>query len=182
MGQRATNYMSNTPRIKRGGLAYYIHDGPAVFRFQLSGEVAGAAVRDLEQTWRTASSAFGGRRLVVDLSSVTGIDHAGREMLDKWQGEGACIVVSSAAAKDRIESMTDVPVTLLGLSPKPYTWPLFRVAPRWMAAFLVLLYPATGATVSQCATDSTSAASHGPSASPANAAQDLQHAAALPIS
>src|ERR1039457_4933377 len=76
------SYMSNTARIKKSDLAYYIHDGPAAFRFQLSGDVSGAGVRNLEQTWRTASSAFGGRSLVVDLTLVTGIDHAGRELLE----------------------------------------------------------------------------------------------------
>src|ERR1035441_9625708 len=52
--QRSTSYMSNTARIKKSDLAYYIHDGPAAFRFQLSGDVSGAGVRNLEQTWRTA--------------------------------------------------------------------------------------------------------------------------------
>jgi hypothetical protein len=74
--------MSSTARIKKSDLAYYIHDGSAAFRFQLSGDVSGAGVRNLEQTWRTASSAFGGRSLVVDLTLVTGIDHAGRELLE----------------------------------------------------------------------------------------------------
>ena len=118
--QRSTSYMSSTARIKKSDLAYYIHDGPAAFRFQLSGDVSGAGVRNLEQTWRTASSAFGGRSLVVDLTLVTGIDHAGRELLEKWRVEGAGIVVSSSAAKDRIESMMDLPITLLGKKTKQY--------------------------------------------------------------
>ena len=144
--------MSNAPGTKKSDPAYYIHDGSTAFRFQLSGDLSGDGVRDLEQTWRTASSAFGGRPLVVDLSSVTGMDHAGRELLETWQLEGASMVVTSSAAKDRIESMMDRPVTLLGTNPKQSSWPLFRVAPRWMMAFLVVLYPAAAGTVSRCPT------------------------------
>jgi anti-anti-sigma regulatory factor len=148
--------MSNsTARAKKRDLAYYIHDGPTTFRLQVSGDVSGDAVQDLEQTWRTASSAFGGRCLAVDLSSVTGMDRAGCELLEKWQVEGACIVVISTAAKIRIESMMDLPVTLLGMNPNPYRWPPFRLAPRWVAAFMVLLYPAAGGTVNRHRVNST---------------------------
>ena len=41
-------------------------------------------------------------------------------MLEKWRVEGAGIVVSSSAAKDRIESMMDLPITLLGKKTKQY--------------------------------------------------------------
>ena len=46
--------------------------------------------------------------------------YAGRELLEKWRVEGAGIVVSSSAAKDRIESMMDLPITLLGTKTKQY--------------------------------------------------------------
>jgi len=149
--------MSNAPRIRESGLGYYLHDGSTAFRFQLSGVLSGDGVRELEQTWRTASSVIGGRCLVVDLSFVTGMDRAGRELLATWQVEGACIVVTSSAAKERIESLMNRPVTLLGTKPKPYTWPPFRVAPRWVAALLVLLFPTTVGTVNLCGANSTSA-------------------------
>jgi anti-anti-sigma regulatory factor len=134
-------------RTNECGLGYYIHDGPTAFHLQLSGSLSGDGIPDLEQTWRTASSTFGGRRLAIDLSSVTGMDCAGSKLLNRWQVEGACIVVNSSAAKVRIQSMTDLPVTLLETNPKPFNWPPVRVAPRWVAAFLVLLYPAAGGTV-----------------------------------
>jgi hypothetical protein len=57
---------------------------------------------------------------LVDLTLVTGIDHAGRELLEKWRVEGAGIVVNSSAAKDRIESTMDLPMTLLGKKTKQY--------------------------------------------------------------
>ncbi len=129
----------------RRDFVYHIHDGSTAFRFQLSGDLSGDGVRSVEQTWLTASSVIGARSLIVDLSSVTRMDRAGRELLETWRGEGASIVVTSCAAKDRIEAMIDRPVTLLG-APKPHTWFPIRVAPRWVAALLVLLFPATVTT------------------------------------
>jgi len=147
--------MSNTARIKKSDLVYYIHDGSAALRFRLSGDLSGDGVRELEQAWRTASSIVRGRCLVVDLSSVTGMDDAGRELLERWQVEGARLVADSSAAKDRIESMIGRPVALRGTAPKPYTWPPFRVAPRWVAALLVPLFPATVSAVKPCGANSS---------------------------
>src|ERR1019366_3801977 len=121
--------MSNSARTRKNDLVYHIHDGSAAFRFQLSGDLSGHGVRDVEQTWRTASSVIGGRCLVVDLSSVTGMDPAGRALLEIWQVEGASMVVTSSSAKDRIESM------------------------------LVLLFPGAGTAANRGGTKSTSAGS-----------------------
>jgi anti-anti-sigma regulatory factor len=134
--------MSKALHTKKSDLAYHIHDGSTALRFQLSGDLSGSGVRDLHQAWRTASSIIGGRCLVVDLSAVTGMDHAGRELLETWQVEGARTVATSSAAKARIESMMDRPVTLLGTNPKRYAWPPFCVAQRWVAALLALFFPA----------------------------------------
>jgi len=109
--------------MSKNDLVYYIHDGSAAFRLQLSGDLSGEGVRDLEQTWRTASSVIGERRLVVDLSLVTGVDLAGRELLEAWQAEGAWLVATTKAER--------------------YTWPSLRLAARWAAAFVMLLFPAT---------------------------------------
>jgi hypothetical protein len=151
--------MSNSARTRKNDLVYHIHDGSAAFRFQLSGDLSGHGVRDVEQTWRTASSVIGGRCLVVDLSSVTGMDPAGRALLEIWQVEGASMVVTSSSAKDRIESMMDLPVTLLGTNPKRYAWAPFHVASRWVAALLVLLFPGAGTAANRGGTKSTSAGS-----------------------
>jgi len=133
--------MSNAIHIKKSDLVYHIHDGSTALRFELSGDVSGAGVRDLQLAWRTASSTIGGRCVVVDVSAVTGMDHAGRELLKAWQVEGARTVATSSAAKARIESMLDRPVTLFGTNPKRYAWLPFRVARGWAAALLALLSP-----------------------------------------
>ena len=107
---------------------YHIHDGTDAFRFQLSGDLAGVGVREVEQTWRTASSVIGDRGLVVDLSSVTSVDPSGRELLERWREAGARIIVTSIAAQQRIESMMNLPVTLVGTVPEPSAWLPFRLS------------------------------------------------------
>ena len=109
-------------------LVYHIHDGSDTFRFQLSGDLAGVGVREVEQTWRTASSVIGDRGLVVDVSSVTSVDPSGRELLSRWQESGARIIVTSIAAKQQIESMMNLPVTLAATVPEPSPWLPFRLS------------------------------------------------------
>lgn len=112
-----------TSRAKKHDLVYYMHDGAAVFGFRLSGDLAGDGVRDLEQAWRTASSIIGERGLVVDVSSVTRVDDAGRELLERWQLAGARI---------------------LGAAPKRRAWSPLRLASRWLTAMLTRCGPAAG--------------------------------------
>ena len=126
-------------------LSYYLHDGSGVFRFQLVGRLSNRDTRHLEQAWRTASSIIGGKCLVVDVSDVTGIDESGRELLDKWHAHGARLIVTSSEAKTRIESITDVTVTVLAPVPKTSTWHRFRTATPWLAALFVFLFPAIAA-------------------------------------
>ena len=68
-------------------------------------------VQDLEQAWRTASSAIGERCLIVDLSHLTGIDASGQELLGRWHGRGVRLVAISQQARARLQLMTDQPVT-----------------------------------------------------------------------
>lgn len=118
-------------------LSYYIHDGSSALRLQLSGDFSGDGVRQVEQTWKTAASALGGRTLIVDLSCVKAVDDAGRELLGKWQAAGAHIIADSPAAKQRIESLTSRPVTLVLTNPRATGRRLFRVMPRWASSRLL---------------------------------------------
>lgn len=129
--------MSKAARTRKDDLVYYMHDGAAEFRFRLCGDLSGDAVHEVEQAWRTASSIIRGRSLLVDLSSVTGMDDAGRAFLERWQAEGARMVAGSAAAKGRIQSMLARQVS-------------FRVALRWVAVLLVALYPAVVNASGRC--------------------------------
>ncbi len=125
-------------------LRYYMHDGSDAFRFELAGSLSSASAMELERAWRTASSTIDGRDLIVDLSYVTSIDEAGHELLGKWHAHGARFVVISTDASARIQSMTDYPVTLIRTSRAASTWLPFRAAALWLAAFYLLLCPASG--------------------------------------
>src|SRR5260370_92101 len=74
------------PPTRRNGLDVtdYLHDESAAFRFQLAGDLSEDGVPDLDQARQTASSVFGGRRLIVDVTGINSIDAASSELLDKW--------------------------------------------------------------------------------------------------
>jgi hypothetical protein len=86
-------------------LRYYMHDGPAAFRFELAGEIDKDGARRLHQDWRTASSVIGGRALIVDMTFVTSMDEAGRNLLVRWHAEGAQFIARSEHSRELVESM-----------------------------------------------------------------------------
>jgi anti-anti-sigma regulatory factor len=126
-------------------LNYYLHDESGEFRIQLSGHLSQVGARDLEQAWRTASSIVGGKSMIVDLTHVTSIDTSGCELLDKWHGDGAKLVVTSSEAKDRIQVMTEIAVTCFDPSPNTTTLLRLTAATPWLAALFVFLFPAIAA-------------------------------------
>src|SRR5579862_952266 len=79
-------------RMKSQTLQYYMHDGPAAFRFELAGDLNDEAARDLEQAWRTASSMIGDRALIVDMTFVTGAGRDGRSLLARWYADCAQLI------------------------------------------------------------------------------------------
>ena len=139
--------MNGAPRTK-SGLVYYMHDESTAFRFQLAGDLSQDSTYDLEQARQTASSIFGERCLIVDLTGITSVDGAGRELLDKWHGLGARIVVSSLEQKARIKSMIGVPITVVGTKPEASKWLRSRVAALCLAALFALLLSATAVAAS----------------------------------
>jgi hypothetical protein len=85
---------------------YYMHAGPAAFRFELAGDLdAGDAAR-LEQEWRGASLTIGNCALVVDMSFVTGIDEAARSLFRRWYARGAEFAAGSKESRELVESIT----------------------------------------------------------------------------
>jgi hypothetical protein len=128
--------------MKVESFKYYMHDGPATFRFELAGHITSDGARQLEQDWRTASSVIGDRTLVVDLSFVSGIDEAARDLMVRWHNQGARFVAKPAMSRSLVESIT-------GKAPAPAApryeasmpWFSLRAAPP-LIALLVLLLPA----------------------------------------
>jgi hypothetical protein len=129
-------------------LCYYMHDGPDAFRFELTGRLSEDAARDLEQAWRTAASTIGKRRVIIDLSGLTGIGRDGHELLDRWAGEGAQLAVVNHRAAARLQPMIDRPVTVLTAAAVPTSGPVARAA-LWCAVFLTLVSPTNAATLRQ---------------------------------
>ena len=67
----------------------YQHDSAAMFRFVLSGRLAGDRVRDLEYAWTTAKSILNTKELVVDVSGISYADGAGVGLLSRMRESGA---------------------------------------------------------------------------------------------
>ena len=117
---------------------YYMHDGPAAFRFELAGELDAHDAARLEQVWRTASSTVGNRTLLVDMSFVTGIDDTVRHLFQRWHEAGAEFAPNSGQARELVESITGRPFTPQLAHPPEYrSWIPVKLRP--FAALLALL-------------------------------------------
>jgi hypothetical protein len=95
----------------RGVIRYYIHTGPAAFRFELAGDLDADDAARLEREWRGASLTIGNRVLVVDMSFVTGIDEAARSLFRRWYARGAEFAAGSKESRELVESITERPYT-----------------------------------------------------------------------
>ena len=91
-------------------LMYYMHDEFAAFRLLLIGDLSQGSAAELDEARQTASSIFNGRPLIIDLTGIDSMDNAGRELITKWHGLGAQLVVTTPEAQARIQSMTNMPI------------------------------------------------------------------------
>jgi len=55
---------------------------------------------------------IGERRVVFDLSGLAGIDGSGQKMLSEWSCRGVLLGATSHEARERLQSMTNQPVTV----------------------------------------------------------------------
>ena len=117
----------------REDLSYYLHDGSHAFRFQLRGKLSLETVRDLEQSWRTASPTIGERQVIFDISALTEIDASGQNVLVGWRERGAVLMASSRDSQARLQSMMNQPVGLLLTLNRTIPGRRFR---RWTAFLL----------------------------------------------
>src|SRR5665213_1007688 len=99
-------------------LDYYIHDGSDAFRLKIIGDLCGPGVASLDQAWRTASSVFGSRLLIIDLVSLGAADEYGRDLLVGWHRIGAKIIARSEESRALAETIIGVPISML--APKPH--------------------------------------------------------------
>ena len=96
--------------MKHQPLQYFMHDGPAAFRFELLRALDSEGARRLDQDWRTASSAIGDRALMVDVTYLDSAEDEGRALLGRWHGEGAKFVAKSKVSCERAAAIIGKPV------------------------------------------------------------------------
>jgi hypothetical protein len=127
------------------GLIFYMHDGPATFRLELSGKLAGVEVTKLDQAWRTAASTTAGKALAVDVTFLTEVDESGRDLLFRWWRAGAHLIASSVPSRELVESITgDIYVSPeVGPSFEPrFTTGSLRAVVLALILGVTLLFPA----------------------------------------
>jgi hypothetical protein len=108
--------------MKHQPLQYFMHDGPAAFRFELLRALDGEGARRLAQDWRTASSAIGDRAWIVDVTNLDSAEDEGRALLARWHGEGAKFIAKSQVSGERAAAIIGKPVHEVA-SPSPTHWP-----------------------------------------------------------
>lgn len=72
-----------------------VHENDAIWSLNLSGKLAGPWVAETANVWRLAPPS--GKRIEVDLNEVTGVDAAGRTLLDSMQQAGARLLATGVA-------------------------------------------------------------------------------------
>jgi hypothetical protein len=110
-------------------LQYFMHYGPAAFRFELAGELDTEGAHSLERDWLSASSVIGVHALIVDLTFVTGAEKEGRMLLARWYAAGARFVAQSKVSRRLVEAITGKPLsefTSPGTAIEDRTWLPFR--------------------------------------------------------
>jgi anti-anti-sigma regulatory factor len=76
---------------------------------QVEGRLAGAFVPELESCWRIARADQPGRKISVDLKSVTCVDRAGRYLLQLMHSNGVGFLRAGLAIQDILEQVMEQP-------------------------------------------------------------------------
>jgi ABC-type transporter Mla MlaB component len=114
--------------MKAPAFSYYMHDGPTAFSIELAGALAAEGAKKLEQDWLRASAVIGKKELVVDLSFVTEIDPAGRQLLLRWRRNGATVVANTPESRALAESVIGRPL-------RPPARIAYTSTPYWSESF-----------------------------------------------
>jgi outer membrane protein len=83
-----------------------LHDGPEALTFQVEGKLVGAWAKELEQSWKTASSIRNRKALIVDLTETSYIDDEGKRVLGKLFRDGAFFRTAGAMTCAIVEEIT----------------------------------------------------------------------------
>jgi len=136
--------------MRTQALRYYMHDGPAAFRFELAGDLDDEGARRLEQDWRTASSVIGDRLLIVDMTLVARVGKEARILFARWHASGARLIANSDTSRSLVESIigTSLPKPVVSRRTFPFRAPLL-VRPVILLLMAAAAFPidAKGATL-----------------------------------
>ncbi len=83
-----------------------MHDGPEALTFQVEGKLVGAWAKELEQSWKTASSIRNRKALIVDLTEISYIDEDGKRVLAKLFGDGAFFRTAGPMTRAIVDEIT----------------------------------------------------------------------------
>jgi hypothetical protein len=84
-----------------------VHGDGTLWRLELCGRLAGAWVAETENTWR--SPPVSGCPVEIDMREVTGIDEAGRCLLQAMNQAGARFIAKGVAMEALVEQITGKP-------------------------------------------------------------------------
>ena len=86
-----------------------MQEGGGQLVLQVEGRLAGAFVPELENCWQNARSEQPGRKIAVDLKSVTCVDRAGRYLLQLMHSNGVGFLRAGLAVQDILEQVMEQP-------------------------------------------------------------------------
>ncbi len=101
------------------------HDSAAIFRFELRGELSGAAVWDLEHAWITAQSITSRKEIVVDISGIEEADSSGIQLLFRMRESGVRLIVTQTPRSEAF--VRSMGISLAKDGHRPGIWAL-----QWM--------------------------------------------------
>ena len=84
-----------------------VQEDGRLWRLHLAGRLEGAWVAETENTWR--SGPVSGRPVEIDIREVTGIDEAGRCLLQAMNQAGAHFIAKGVAMEALVEEITGKP-------------------------------------------------------------------------
>jgi anti-anti-sigma regulatory factor len=87
-----------------------IHDIPQTVTFQLEGRLAGPWVQELAACWLATLGQHPGSAVRVDLTAVTFVDAAGKEVLSAMHDRGAELVAAGCLMKAVVAEITGTPL------------------------------------------------------------------------
>jgi len=86
-----------------------MQEGEGQLVLQVEGRLAGAFVPELENCWQMARAEQPGRKIAVDLKSVTCVDRAGRYLLQLMHSNGVGFLRAGLAVQDILEQVMEQP-------------------------------------------------------------------------